>query len=350
MTKTRSLETENILNIIAEEVGVPRDELVGDTEFADLGVDVILAKSIVSKIAEKTGLRLPNTAFNDYSTVNSLQSHLKDSLKPSLEVTNQGKPNSSSPAPVNPLSIILQGRVVSAKTVIFLLPDGSGSAAAYLRLPAIDPGVCLIGMNSPFLNASKEEKFTVEGISAMWVDEIRQRQPKGPYILGGWSAGGYYSFEVAKCLIRKGEIVKKLVLIDSPCRLLYEELPMEVVHYLSKNNLMGNWGTRQPPTWMIDHFDMSIKAISKYVPKPMEPSSFPQVFIIWAKDGVLSNLDTAETGLNMNIKVTQMLLQRPDSDGPLGWDGLFPGTKLSIAKMPGNHFTIVYPPDVSRVY
>jgi thioesterase domain-containing protein/acyl carrier protein len=350
MTKTRSSETDKILNIVAEEVGISRDELDGDTEFADLGVDVILAKSIVSKIAEKTGLRLPDTTFNDYSTVDSLRSHLQESLKPSVETTNHGKPNSSSPAPANPLSIVLQGKVASAKTTIFLLPDGSGSAAAYLRLPAIDPSICLIGMNSPFLNASKEEKFSVEGIAAMWADEIRQRQPEGPYILGGWSAGGYYSFEVAKYLVRKGERVKKLVLIDSPCRLVYEELPMEVVHYLSTNNLMGNWGTKQPPAWMINHFDMSIRAISEYVPTPMEPPGLPEAFIIWAKDGVLKNADTAGTGLDLNVKVTRMLLQRPDSDGPLGWDRLFPGTKLSLAKMPGNHFTIVHPPNVSCAY
>ncbi|KAL5348511.1 hypothetical protein ACLOAV_005927 [Pseudogymnoascus australis] len=345
MTKTLNPEMDEILNIIADEVGISRDELEGDTEFADLGVDDILAKSTVSKIAEKTGLRLPGTIFNDHTTIESLRSYLQDSPKHSVETTDNGKPNSSPPGPANPLSIVLQGKVASAKTIIFLLPDGSGSATAYLRLPAIGPSICLIGMNSPHLNACKDGKFSVEGIAAVWGDEIRHQQPEGPYILGGWSAGGYYSFEVAKYLARKGEKVKKLVLIDSPCRLIYEELPMEVVHYLSKNSLMGNWGTEQPPAWMIDHFNMSIRAISEYVPRPIEPPGIPEVFIIWAKEGVLKNSDTVATGLDFNVKVTQMLLQRPDTDGPLGWDRLFSGTKLSVAKMPGNHFTIVYPPD-----
>lgn len=64
----------------------------------------------------------------------------------------------------------------------------------------------------------------------------------------------YNSFEIAKYLVCRGERVEKLVLIDSPCRLVYEELPMEIVHYLSKNNLMGNWGTKQPPAWIMNHF------------------------------------------------------------------------------------------------
>src|SRR5947208_2013461 len=110
-----SSETDKILNTVAEELGISRDELHGDTEFADLGVDDILAKSTVSKIAEKTGLRLPDTTFNDYSTVNSLRSHLQGSLEPS---TNHGKPKTSSPPPANPLSIVLQGKVASAKVTI----------------------------------------------------------------------------------------------------------------------------------------------------------------------------------------------------------------------------------------
>ncbi len=148
--------------------------------------------------------------------------------------------------------------------------------------------------------------------------------------------------------MRRGQRVDKLILIDSPCRLVYEELPMEVVHYLSSNNLMGNWGAKQPPAWMINHFDISIKAISTYTPTPMDMPDLPDVFVIWARDGVLQNgADYRKTGLDFNVKVTRMLMQRPSSDGALGWDGLFPGAKLRAAKMPGNHFTIVYPPYVS---
>lgn len=336
-----------VFDVIAEEVGVSKDELEGDAEFTELGIDNVLSKSILSRISDEAGVRLPATAFNDFPTASSLKSHLERSLKRSTETASTNKPARSVPDSANPLSIVLQGKLASAKKTIFLLPDGSGSAMAYLRLPAIDPSVCLVGMNSPFLRSSTEQNFSVEGIAAIWAEEIRRRQPQGPYILGGWSAGGYYSFEVAKHFMSNGEGVEKLVLIDSPCRLVYEELPMEVVHYLSNNNLMGDWGTKQPPAWMVNHFDLSIRAISEYVPTPMEPPDLPEVLIIWAKEGVLKGVDSAESGLDFSSKVTRMLIQRPESDGPLGWDMLFPGATLSFAKMPGNHFTIVYPPNVS---
>ena len=210
---------DKILDIVSEEVGISREELDEDMDFTDLGVDDILAQSIVSKIAQRAGLHLTETTFNDYPTVDSLRAHLQDLLGSSVKSANHGKLDLSSQVPKNPLSILLQGKGASARAIIFLLPDGSGSATAYLRLPAIDPNICVIGMNSPYLDAGKNGRFSVEGIAAIWGDEIRRRKPKGPYILGGWSAGGYYSFEVAKYLIGKGEKVKKLVLIDSPCRL-----------------------------------------------------------------------------------------------------------------------------------
>lgn len=222
---------------------------------------------------------------------------------------------------------------------------------AYSMLPPIDPEICLIALNSPYLAAPRGQRFSLPGIAALWTEEILRRQPQGPYILGGWSAGGYYAFEATKHLTRRGHRVSQLILIDSPCRLVYEELPMEVVHYLSQNDLMGNWGKKKPPAWMVDHFEISIRAISDYAPEPLEPNDCPEVFIIWARDGVLKGkaIEPDDTGLDFGVKVTEMLVQRPETSGSLGWNGLFPGAKLSVATMPGNHFTIVYPPNVSPI-
>ncbi|KAH0026088.1 hypothetical protein KCU78_g4505, partial [Aureobasidium melanogenum] len=340
---------ERIFIIIADEVGISNDELTSTTEFADLGVTGILERSILRRIAEETSVLLPAFAFNTWPTVQEFQAHLKSLSAPTLVPEATVVPISSSTTSFSdaPLSIILQGNLNSCNKTLFLLPDGSGSGMAYALLPRLAPDVCLIALNSPYLNAPPETGFTVEEISTIWAKEIQQRQPTGPYALGGWSAGGYYSFEVAKCLIGDGHDVEHLILIDSPCRLVYEELPMEVVNYLASNSLMGNWGDRKPPAWMINHFSMAIQAISTYVPTPLNTPNGLNVFIVWAQDGVLDEVDCLKAGLDLEVKVTRLLMQRPDTEGPLGWDLLFPNAKLSIMRTPGNHFTIVYPPHVS---
>lgn len=355
---------DQVFDIIAEEVGIDADELTGDTEFADLGVDKFLSKAILSRIHKELKIDLPNTTFDDYPTADDLQARLDSFSKSSSNGVN--KPNgtngtqkanganglSTKPPSTSsgPLSFTLQNKPETCAKTLFLLPDGSGSGMAYARLPKIDPSVCLVALNSPYLKAPTDTRFTIEGVAELWAAEIQTKQPHGPYYLGGWSAGGYYSFEVAKHLIRKGEKVEKLVLIDSPCRLVYEALPMEVVRYLSTNNLMGNWGGKTPPDWMVNHFDISIAAIEEYMPTPMQRGEAPGVNIIWAAEGVLGSIDKASTGLDFNVKVTEMLVERPSHDGAMGWDALFPGANVDVAKMPGNHFTIVYPPNVSAFY
>jgi amino acid adenylation domain-containing protein len=57
---------------------------------------------------------------------------------------------------------------------------------------------------------------TVEEIAASYVEMIRSVQPKGPYYLGGFCNGAVAMYEVAQKLIRAGESVTSLVLLDPP--------------------------------------------------------------------------------------------------------------------------------------
>jgi thioesterase domain-containing protein len=346
--------SDKALDIIAEETGVARDELEPDLEFIELGVNGPLSKSIISRILQETNVNLPTACFVEYPTIASLDGYLQTISRTEVvakELTKRTHATNDQNASSPPLSIVLQGKPASSNKIIFLLPDGSGSGMAYMSIPPIGSNVCLIGMNSPYLQSSPSEgTFVIEDTARMWADEIKTRQPAGPYILGGWSAGGYYSFEVAKHLMSEGHSLEKLILIDSPCRLVFEALPMEVVQYLSSNNLMGNWGAKKTPEWLVKHFDLSIRAISKYTPTPMFSTNYdpPEICILWAEDGVLpAGNDGAKTGLDLDVKVTRFLVQSRDEFGPHGWDKLFPGAKLSIATMPGNHFSIVHPPNVS---
>ena len=350
-----AVRSEQVWDIIAKEAGVERDELTDDVEFADLGIDNILSKDITSKVSKILDIRLPDTLFQDYPSVEELSEHLDELCIRASNGTKSNGTNGISPkkystafpgSPAVPLSFLLQGKPSPTTTNVFLFPDGSGAGMSYVKMPRIAPDVCLIGLNSGFLNKAEDFKYPIEEYAVMWIDEIRRRQPKGPYIIGGWSAGGYYCFEAAKRLIQDGEVIEKLILIDSPCRLLFEALPNEVVHVLSARNLMGDWGAKGPPQWLLNHFASTLRAVGTYMPTPMDPVHVPETYIIWSSEGVFDDLDVADTGLDLNVKVTRFLLEGKPNYGPHGWDKLVPGAKISIATMPGTHFTIVHPPNV----
>ena len=372
---TASPTSPRVFDIIAKEVGVPVDEVYDSDDFSDLGIDDVLSRTIIARARESLDIDLPEIVFQRHSSAEDLEAYLKDhdvgsprmsrtpSTDSAIDMTFRSPPRQvKTPiTPKGPLSILLQGKPASAEKTIFLLPDGSGSGMVYSQFPKIADSVCVIALNSPFLhdhgNAAVFDT-TIEDLAAIWADEIRRRQPHGPYVLGGYSAGGYYSFEVAKRLRGEGERVEKLVLIDSPCRVEFEALPMEVIRFLSERNLLGNWGAgKKTPDWFVNHFEGTIAAVERYMPSAMgdegagSDPQMPDCYVLWAEQGVLqgADLETAATDLDMSVKITRFMVndKKQTGFGLHGWDRLLPGANISVATVPGNHFSLVHPPNVS---
>lgn len=360
-----------ILEVIAQELEVDVQELQDDelTDFVELGMGPALVPITMRKINQTTGMKLPNSLFEECSDLQDLKRHIllnrPTSNTPGRAATTSDGATAQSSSRLPPqstpdkphLSVLVRGSSSkNGNKNFFLLPDGSGSAMAYARIPALSSTYNLYALNSPFLGPEHTLDFgcTVEALAAIWAQEIALLQPHGPYVLGGWSAGGYYAFEVTKYFQKRGEIVERLVLIDSPPRTTFEAMPLAVVEHLGEHNLMGNWGGAKgtTPQWLVDHFTATLKAVDEYTPAAITSvGNVPEVYVIWAKDALLSEEQAEKTGLDMTVKVSRFLLKRRDSFGGNGWEMLFPyGTKMNIATMPGHHFNIVHQPNVSELY
>lgn len=265
---------------------------------------------------------------------------------PTLERTD---PWEGIPKPKVPLSVALQGQPSTSSTTIFLFPDGSGAGTSYGTLPLMGGEVCLIGLNSPFLRQAQDFTCSIERMARLWVGEVRKLQPRGqPYILGGWSAGGYYAFEVAKLLTAAGEKVERIILIDSPCRLEFEALPESVVAELTRRGLMGASGQKKAPEWLVQHFTSTVISVDKYMPTPMERSRVPKhVNFIWVREGLVKSVEDSGLDVDLNVKVTRFLLEPRGDLKTVGWEKLLPGAEYSFDYMTGNHFQITQPPHVS---
>jgi acyl-coenzyme A synthetase/AMP-(fatty) acid ligase/thioesterase domain-containing protein len=57
--------------------------------------------------------------------------------------------------------------------------------------------------------------LTIEAMAERYLNELRVLQPKGPYLLGGYSDGGLVAWEMARMLNGEGNLVRGLLLIDS---------------------------------------------------------------------------------------------------------------------------------------
>ncbi|WP_457773877.1 thioesterase domain-containing protein [Phycobium rhodophyticola] len=81
----------------------------------------------------------------------------------------------------------------------------------------------LLGADRPFyglqakgLLGEDEPHRSIVDAAKDYLGEMRQVQPKGPYMLGGFSGGGIIAYEIAQQLKAAGDEVAMLVMLDTP--------------------------------------------------------------------------------------------------------------------------------------
>lgn len=337
---------QNALRIIGEAINVDPDDFLDHESWKFLGLGDLLATATISDLKSQAAIDVPSDVFTKYATVGAFKNYLTGSSASDQEPAD---PWEGVPKPKVPLSIVLQGNPSTSVTTVFLFPDGSGAGTAYGALPPIDDNSCIVGLNSPFLRQAQSFTCSIERMARLWIEELRKYQPKGkPYILGGWSAGGYYAFEAAKLLIAAGEKVEQLIVIDSPCRLFFEALPEQVVQELSRKGLMGASKEKKAPEWLVQHFTSTVISVDRYMPTPIEREQVPpKVNFIWVKEGLVKSVADSGLEVDLTVKVTRFLLEPRGDLQTEGWEKLLPGAKYDVDYITGNHFQITQPPHVS---
>ncbi|MCP4700193.1 MAG: amino acid adenylation domain-containing protein [Gammaproteobacteria bacterium] len=190
----------------ATELGLARiweklfDIAVGvQDDFFDIGGDSLLAMRLIFHIREEFGRTLPLHTLFQSRTIEQLASTLRKDAAPSAW---------------SPM-VCLQPK--GEKSPLFFAHASGGSAFNYVEIAA------LMGTERPFYamhprGSEPGDSFhdSIEEMAADYVSAMRKIQPKGPYLLAGWSFGGTVIFEMAHLLEQAGETAPLLVMIDTP--------------------------------------------------------------------------------------------------------------------------------------
>ena len=352
-TRTEAGSTDIVKTIIADEMGLELHEIADDTPLGSLGMDSLMSLTILGTLREKTGLDVPQTLLADDPSVRDLEERLNPPTEPKVAQVPAAKPIEIEEVAEENVagyyppasSILLQGSTNSSTQTLFLFPDGSGSATSYAALPTLKTNLAVIGLNSPFLKSPTDYTCGITGIAQIYITEIKRRQPSGPYLLGGWSVGGIIAYEAAYQLIRSGETISQLLLVDSPCPLLLPPLPVSLVRFFDS---LGLFGQGQSPPWLLQHFDSSVANLHRYKPSPIEAGKAPTTFAIWARDGVCKDPSDPRPGLaEEESKSKSWILDNRTDFGPNSWDELVGRENISGVGVAGNHFTMMREPNVS---
>jgi thioesterase domain-containing protein len=109
----------------------------------------------------------------------------------------------------SPLLLIQRG---DQEPPLFCAHPVGGGVAHYVHL------ACALGAERAFYGLQgldPDEPFIdLEERAARLVKAVREVQPRGPYLMGGWSFGGLVAFEMAQQLRDQGEAIALLALLD----------------------------------------------------------------------------------------------------------------------------------------
>jgi FkbH-like protein len=186
------LETE-LLEIWGSVLGI--DGLgVEDDYFASGGTSLLSVK-LFAEIERRFGAQLRLTTILEAPTVRTLAR----SIAPSAARDRDG------------LVCLRRG----GSRNLFLVHDGFGETLLYLNLAKrLPPTMSVYGIEPRRLPGIPLAHASIEEMGRFYVERIQQVQPRGPYLLGGMCAGGVIAYEMAACLIGKGELVQMVTILD----------------------------------------------------------------------------------------------------------------------------------------
>lgn len=98
---------------------------------------------------------------------------------------------------------------------LFLMHPSGGDVLCYGELARhLTDGRPVVALTDPALTGGTGPR-TIAEMTDRYLAALRAHQPRGPYLLGGWSMGGTVAHQMAVELQRRGERTDLLVLIDS---------------------------------------------------------------------------------------------------------------------------------------
>jgi amino acid adenylation domain-containing protein len=327
---------------------VLRAERVGATDdFFALGGHSLLAVRLMARIRERFLRDLPLAELFRSRTVGALAAAVE---------------RAGSGGPASPLVALRAG---GTQPPLFFVHPAGGTVFRYADLARrLGPDQPFHGLQARGIGDDLPPLETVDEMVDLYASAIRDAFPSGPYLLGGWSAGGPIAFGVAARLRQMGATAPLVVLLDSIAPGHGDDAPAtdEVALYLRfAGDLVGAdeaalaaLEAELRPLHMAERED----AVRAWVARSGHPAPAGMVAQIGRTVRVWRAVEGALAAWRLpdfdgDVLLVQSELGSPGYDPPpgglpAGW-APFVGGRLEARTVPGAHATFVLEPHVEHV-
>jgi len=321
-----------------------------DDDFFDLGGHSLKAVQLIAEIKKQKEINIPLASLIQNSTVRTFAPLLTSDKKDSF------------------WQCLVSIRSKGTKTPLFLIHGAGLNILLYQSLTHhLNADRPIYAFQAKGLDGSQEFSNNIEEMADDYIHEIKKIQPHGPYLLLGFSLGGFIAYDMAKKLAAQGNKVGFAGVIDSVSSMAkHIQSPLGQIFFKLKNSVIKPFYV----TWLLLKEPMEGK--SQLLKNKYKSIRFSILFkliklgIMKEKDRTIKieegksmflsdNVEMAMTEALLNYKITPAPIQldlfragKPTfyipSRSDYGW-GRFAQKGVVVHTLPSEHSRIFAPPN-----
>lgn len=337
-----------LAQIWEEALGI--DRIGVKDSFFELGGHSLLAVRVIARIQKTFGQSLPLAALFEKPAIEQLA----PLLRRGFEATD--------------FSPLVALRDTGSDTPLFLVHPAGGGVLCYYELARhLGADRPLYGLQFQGFEDQSEGFVSVQKMATEYLRCIRKVQPRGPYLLGGWSAGGVVAFEMARQLRAEGQAVPLVLVLDMRAPVEGSRngtsAPSQVDTLVSLAKKLEMYTGRQfqiageelgslDPERQLDFFVERMKA-RNMVPEEVDATWLREFLAVYDNNvsAVQAYRPDAYDGpvvlFRGDDSLPEIERQYPAiySDPTLGWQSLC-SQEVAVHRVPGNHLSMIAMPNV----
>jgi acetoacetyl-CoA synthetase len=299
-----------------------------EDNFFDLGGNDSIADSLFAEIAKVCGRELPSATICHAPTIAALAALLEQPTLPRFSTFFQVKTGSENPP-------------------ILIAPGLGGRAIATQLAKHIRTGNPVYGIQARGVDGLERPFERIEDMAEFYLGALNQLQPRGPYILVGYSFGGLLALEMAQRLSREGKEVALLAMMGTYPHPRYLPLGQRLRLIAKRTKHRISYATRTPVRDSFSHFVRALQrrwrvARSRNRTPSPETSrlSFSQTLLrVEASDSIALALYCPRFYQGKIKFVSPVADHYYPSDPAALWKGL--AAELEVETVPGDHVGMV---------
>jgi amino acid adenylation domain-containing protein len=193
-----------------------------DDNFFELGGHSLIAAQILSAFKNQTGHNLQLAILFQYPDIQSLATFIDSNTK-AAEI------DYTCLVPIKP---------TGSKTPLYIIHGEGLNVLKFSTLATnADPDQPIWGLQARGLNGIDAPMNDMKEIAKDYLDEILRHNPNGPYILGGYSFGGYVAVEMHRLLEKMGKAPDMLIMFDTDTERLDKKSWLKLLPQKIKRNI-----------------------------------------------------------------------------------------------------------------